>query len=95
MLISERALRPEMQRGRVRLTTRDPDIEKLLSGLAIEGNEIEQVRIFGKALWAERNRFDIRRRAGGMFFPNRQIDKGEADRLWRAKLAELLAGGGQ
>ena len=95
MLISERALRPEMQRGRVRLTTRDPDIEKLLSGLAIEGNEIEQVRHFCKNLWAERNRFDIRRRAGGLFTAHRQIDKADADRLWRAMLAELSAGGGQ
>ena len=86
---------PDSERGRVRLTVRDPDIEKLLSGLAIEGNEIEQVRIFGKALWAERNRFDIRRRAGGLFVPNRLLDKNEADRRLRAMLAELLAGGGQ
>ena len=92
MLISERVLRPEMQRGRVRLTTRDPDIEKLLAGLALEGEELEQIRIFSKALWAARNRHDVRRRRGGMFVPNRLLDKGEADRLLKLQLAELAGG---
>ena len=50
---------------------------------------------FEARLYADRNRWDLARRRGGLFVPNRQIDKGEADRLWRAMLAELLAGGEQ
>lgn len=79
----------DSERGRVRLTVRDPDIEKLLSGLAIEGEILEQVRVFGKSLWAERNRFDVRRRVGGLFVPDRRISKSDAEWLLRNQLTEL------
>lgn len=80
---------PDSERGRVRLTVRDPDIEKLLCGLAIEGEELQQIRHYSKGLWAERNRFDVRRRVGGLFVPDRRLDKCEAERLLRSNLKEL------
>ena len=86
---------PESERGRVRLTVRDPDIEKLLCGLAIESEKLQQIRDYSKGLWAERNRFDVRRRVGGLFVPDRRLDKGGAERLLRSMLADLAIGGGE
>ena len=50
---------PKMQEGRARLSVRDPLIEKLLSGLAIDAEELDEIRRFGKSLWAARNAWTI------------------------------------
>ena len=87
--------RPEKRGDRERLTARSPHVEALLTGLDLDPENIASARQFCKNLWAERNRFDISRRAGGLFTPHRLLDKSEADRRLRAMLAELSAGGGQ
>ena len=85
---------PEKREGRARLSVRDPQIEKLLAGLALEGDDLEPIRQFGKALWRWRNEYDIRRRRGGMFSPGR-LTKADADRRLKADLAAMAEGGGE
>ena len=94
MAVLERP-RPEKRRPGGTLSSRPAHIEDLVRHLNLDPEYIPAARQFGKNLWAERNRFDIRRRAGGMFTPHRLLDKSEADRRLRAMLAELSAGGGQ
>ena len=80
---------------RERLSARSPHVEALLRGLDLDPEHLATARRAGNNLWAERNRFDIDRRAGGLFVPNRLLGKNEADRRLRAMLAELSAGGGR
>ena len=53
---------PETRKPRVTLTTRDSEIEKLLSGLAVDAGTLEQLRLFAKRLWSDRSSWDIERR---------------------------------
>jgi hypothetical protein len=72
---------PEMREGRVRLTVRDPQIEKLLAGLAIDPQHVGDARGFGNWLWRERNRFDVERQV--MFGPGLfggRLSKADAER---------------
>lgn len=95
MPVLERGTRPpEKREGRAQLTVRDPNIEKLLAGLALEGDDLERMRQFGKFWWRLRNEHDIARRRGGLFSTGRYIDKADADRLLRLALADLQDGGG-
>ena len=50
---------PEAGRGRVRLTTRDPDVEKLLAGLAIDGEVLAEARSSCKAVCRSRNAWSV------------------------------------
>lgn len=94
MFALERGPRPpEKREGRARLSVRDPDIEKLLAGLALEGDDLEQIRQFCKFWWRLRNEHDISRRRGGLFSTGR-IDKADAGRLLQLALADLREGGG-
>lgn len=54
---------PERREGRARLSVRDPQLEKLLSGLAIDDEELETARQFGKALWCARNSWSVAKAA--------------------------------
>ena len=94
MAVLERP-RPEKRRPGGTLSSRPAHIEDLVRHLNLDPEYIPAARQFGKNLWAERNRFDIDRRARGLFTAQRQIDKSEADRRLHAMLAELSAGGGQ
>jgi hypothetical protein len=54
--------RPESRKPRTTLTVRDSEIEKLLSGLAVDSETLAELRAFGKALWSARSRWDVERR---------------------------------
>ena len=84
--------RPEKRRPGGTLSSRPAHIEDLVRHLNLDPEYIASARQFGKILWAARNRFDINRRALGLFTARRQIDKAEADRRLRAMLTELSAG---
>lgn len=51
--------------------------------------EPAETQDFEPRLCADRNRWDLARRRGGLFVPDRRIGKLEAERLLRNKLAEL------
>ncbi len=94
MFALERGPRPpEKREGRAQLTVRDPNIERLLAGLALEGDDLERMRHFGKFWWRLRNEHDIARRRSGLFSTGR-IDKADAGRLLQLALADLQNGGG-
>ena len=57
MAVLQRERTPEMRKGRVVLTRRDPYILKLLAGLDIDGINIDDLLRFGKEWWAARNDF--------------------------------------
>ena len=82
---------PEMREGRVKLSLRDPQIEKLLAGLDFDRENIDQLRRFGKNMWSARNAWSIGRGARGLFGA-RVIDKGTAERMLRQELAALEGG---
>lgn len=64
-------------------SVREPLIESLVTGLGIDGEDLEQLRRTCKALVSERNRFDIARRCGGLFGnPGRRLSRSEAERAW-------------
>ena len=76
MAVLDRGTRtPEMRKPRVTLTTRDSEIEKLLSGLAVDSGSLEQLRLFAKRLWSDRSCWDVARRSNegqlkvGLFGP--------------------------
>ena len=98
MALLEGPLCPVKRTGQSRIAGKlgaiDPDVEALVRGLPIDPEDIGGVRRTGNTLWRWRNDFDVRRRRGGMFVPNRPLDKCEAARLLRLELA-ALAGGGQ
>ena len=83
---------PEKRGDRERLSARSPQVEALVRGLNLDAQHIAVARRAGNRLWADRNSFDVRRRRGGMFVPNRLLDKGEADRLLKLQLAALAGG---
>lgn len=74
-------------RARAVLSVREPLIETLLSGLGVEGSELEELRRFCKAWTGARNRFDIKRRRTGMF--GRKLHGSDADRALKLALAEI------
>jgi hypothetical protein len=69
---------------------REPSIEHLLRGLSYDGN-LDELRAIGKALWRDRNRFDLDRRRRGLF-SGHKLDKAEADRALRQLLAAVDRG---
>lgn len=83
---------PERREGRVRLSVRDPQIEKLLAGLNFDNADIERLRRIGKVLWSQRNTWTIARAARGLFAPQRMIDQNAAARMLKAELATLEGG---
>ena len=83
---------PEKRGDRERLSARSPQVEVLVRGLNLDAQHIAVARRTGNTLWRWRNDFDVRRRRGGMFVPNRLLDKGEADRLLKLQLAALAGG---
>lgn len=64
---------PEKRRDRLTLSVRDPNIEKLVAGLDIDGISIDQLRRIGKNLWRWRNDWSVkvasrrRREVRGLF----------------------------
>lgn len=85
----------EMRGDRERLSARSPHVEALLSGLALDPECITIARCACKNLWVWRNEYDVRRRVGGLFVPDRRLDKCGAERLLRSMLADLAIGGGE
>ena len=82
-MVGEKGSRdPETRGDRERLSARSPHIEALVSGLNLDPQDLALARLAGKNLWRSRNEFDVRRRRAGLFVPDRQLDKREADRLW-------------
>lgn len=57
----EGARSPEKRRPRITLGVRDPNIEKLVVGLEIDGITLDQLRLIGKKLWRWRNEWSVRR----------------------------------
>jgi hypothetical protein len=72
---------------------RDPFVENLLAGINIDGVNLDALRVFGKALVRQRNRWDVSRRGSGLFHSGR-IARHDADAALRRALASV-AGGGQ
>jgi len=50
---------PEKRRDRLTLGVRDPNIEKLVAGLDIDGVSIDHLRRIGKNLWRWRNDWSV------------------------------------
>lgn len=80
----------QKQRGRQTPSVRDPLVERLVQGLGVEGESLEQLRRFCKRLTRERNSWDLSRRAG--LFGVRPLRKQDADRALRLALQSM--GGG-
>ncbi|GAA5049712.1 hypothetical protein GCM10023208_08110 [Erythrobacter westpacificensis] len=74
---------PEKRRGRNTLSVRDPQIERILGGLAIEAQDIASVRLFGNQLLASVRRFNAGRE---VIQGNRRISKREAESIWRQQV---------
>ena len=85
---------PEMRKGRVVLTRRDPHILKLVAGLDIEGENIDDLLRFSKRWWAWRDEWDIARRPRGLF-GNCLLRRDDADAALRRELAALANGGAE
>ena len=85
---------PEMRKGRVVLTRRDPYILKLLAGLDVDGINIDELLRFSKRWWALRDEWDIDRRPRGIF-GSRLIRRDEADGMLRRELSAQAAGGAE
>ena len=81
---------PEKQKGRPTLSVRDPLVERLVTGLGIEGESLEQLRRFCKRLTRERNLWDVQRRTG--LFGVRPLKKHEADQALRRALQSTVGG---
>lgn len=60
MSVLEGVRSPEKRRDRATLGVRDPNIEKLVAGLDIDGVSIDQLRRIGKNLWRWRNDWSVR-----------------------------------
>ncbi len=93
-----RAIRTEnatlqKQEGRKTLSVRDPLVERLVQGLGVEGESLEQLRRFCKRLTSERNRWDVSRRSG--LFGVRPLKKHEADQALRRALQSTVGGAGR
>ncbi len=84
---------PETREAGQTLTVRLPHIEDLVRHLNLDPEYIAIARRAGKNLWAWRNEHNVRRRMGGLFVPDRRIDKIEADSRLRTMLAALEIGG--
>lgn len=61
MPVLEGVRSPEKRRDRLTLGVRDPNIEKLVAGLVIDGVTVDQLRRIGKNLWRWRNEWSVRR----------------------------------
>ena len=85
---------PETRKGRSVLTRRDPYILKLVAGLGIEGDDIDELLRFSKRWWAWRDEWDIARRPRGLF-GNCLLRRDDAAAALRRELAAIPNGGGQ
>lgn len=74
------------------LSRRDPLIESLVTGLGVDGVNLDEARAACKALVRDRNRWDIERRRGGLFGSSR-LSRDEAAAALSAALAALPQGG--
>lgn len=92
MAATERVRPLERREGRVRLSVRDPQIEKLLAGLNFDNEDIERLRRLGKVLWSQRNTWVVARAARGLLAPQRMIDQNIASKMLKAQLATLEGG---
>lgn len=73
---------PNARRDRKRLlSARSPHVEKLLDGLQLDGANLDDLRAFIKAIWRDRNDWDVTRRRSGLFGA-REIKRPEAERQW-------------
>ena len=94
MLETKRDRTPNVRKGRVVLTRRDPYILKLLAGLDVDGINIDELLRFSKRWWAWRDEWDIDRRPRGIF-GSRVIRRDEADGMLRRELSAQAAGGAE
>ena len=88
---------PHNRKPRLSLPTRrGPNSSKLAGVESFNNSAIaDETQGFEAWLRSARNTWDIQRRRGGLFVPQRQLDKSGAERLLRSMLADLAAGGGE
>ena len=80
---------PQKQKGRQTLSVRDPLVERLVTGLGIEGEQLDELRRFCKSWTSERNRWSVKHRAG--LFAVRPLKKQDADEALRRELRKAGA----
>lgn len=85
--------RPQKRKARPALTVGRPIFEQALAGGKFDFPHIMQARAWGNALMADRNRWDIERRRGGLF-SGRRLKKADADAALKRAL-EALEGGAE
>lgn len=88
----ERGSPPKRRKARATLSVREPLVETLLAG-GFDGENVEELRGWCKALVQDRNRWDVNRRRSGIF-GTRRLDKAEATRLLTNSIKELEADNG-
>lgn len=84
---------PEKREGRALLTVRDPQVEKLLAGLNLDGPNMDRVRQFCKTWCRDRNSWSIAQHSRGLFGGGRPLGRQDAGHIWSKAFSEPNGGG--